>query len=436
MNCEILRTLYVKANGEIPCNDDFGERLSLGWVEPGFSLRALFAGEPYVRIREALRRGEPPWPDVCGQCAFLRPLQPTGDSLAVRRVRQASDRSVVGVRPSMSGLLARPAVQTAPGRQDPFAGQSGAVVPDVRPRTVCLGLDRILRSGRTLSHPHFDEIVSLGRRHLPGTRQRLITNGNYAFRSKIKTPLDEIIVSCDGFFPESYAQYRIGGSVQQVLAFIADAVAASRGRTTVIWKYIVFASNDSDAEIRAAEQAAIAMGVDTLLFVFTHSPQRSARFTSENRHELLRLAPRASVSTTLVQQRLDRHGCRRPLSAWGRLRAYRRRSRGLLHAVDEVQLLSGAQIYVRGWIAWDGKPVQKLEVRCNGRLLGQALLGMSRRDVTLALPAVTDDHVGFAFSAPVSTGGADNLRIELCVTSLNGRTSRIESAYALSCDPH
>ena len=102
--------------------------------------------------------------------------------------------------------------------------------------------------GEPLSHPHFDEIVSLGRRYLPGTRQRLITNGNYAFRNKIKTPLDEIIVSCDGYYPESYAQYRIGGSVERVLAFMADAVAESRGRTTVIWKYILLACNDSDAE--------------------------------------------------------------------------------------------------------------------------------------------------------------------------------------------
>jgi len=30
MNCDILSTLYVKSNGEILCNDDFGERISLG----------------------------------------------------------------------------------------------------------------------------------------------------------------------------------------------------------------------------------------------------------------------------------------------------------------------------------------------------------------------------------------------------------------------
>ena len=100
MNCEILRTLYVRANGQIPCNDDLGERQGLGWVEPGFTLRALFESEPYVRIREALKRAEPPWPDLCAQCAFLRPLQPIEDSVAWRRVHsfRSKRRWLCGLR--------------------------------------------------------------------------------------------------------------------------------------------------------------------------------------------------------------------------------------------------------------------------------------------------------------------------------------------------
>ena len=128
--------------------------------------------------------------------------------------------------------------------------------------------------------------------------------------------------------------------MERVLAFMADAVAESRGRTTVIWKSIscspaTIPTRSSGLPGRQPSPS----GVDALLLVFTHSAQRSARFQSDNRHELLQLVPRAIVSTTPVQQRLDRHGLRHPPTAWGQLRENGRRYRGLLHSIDELQLL-------------------------------------------------------------------------------------------------
>ena len=208
--------------------------------------------------------------------------------------------------------------------------------------------------------------MSLGRRYLPGTRQRLITNGNYAFRNKIKTPLDEIIVSCDGYSPESYAQYRVGGSVERVLAFMADAVAESRGRPRSSGS-----TSCSPATIPTRAPGCPAGG-NRHRCRHTALRVHALRATLGALHRARTVTSccagaRAIVSTTPVQQRLDRHGVRRPLTRMGQLQEYSRRSRGLLHAIDEVQLLLQLAVYVRGWIAWDRKAVDRLEVRCNGR---------------------------------------------------------------------
>ena len=85
MFCEILQTLYVKSNGLVVCNDDFGERVRLGRIDPttpNWSIvRDLFENERYGDIRNAFRNDTLPWPEVCSRCALLRPDEPYIDRL-------------------------------------------------------------------------------------------------------------------------------------------------------------------------------------------------------------------------------------------------------------------------------------------------------------------------------------------------------------------
>ena len=60
---------------------------------------------------------------------------------------------------------------------------------------------------------------------------------------------------------------------------------------------------------------------------------------------------------------------------------------------------------------------------------------MRRADVMRTLPAVTDERVGFALSSPWPPTKSDTRRIELRVTSADGRTTHVEAEYALSGDP-
>src|SRR5204862_236122 len=75
MDCLLPETLYLKANGVIPCHDDAGEVIPLGQLEEHFSLRGLLDGA-YERIRTELEAGRAPWPGTCERCGFFRPDQP------------------------------------------------------------------------------------------------------------------------------------------------------------------------------------------------------------------------------------------------------------------------------------------------------------------------------------------------------------------------
>src|SRR5262249_3318310 len=81
--------------------------------------------------------------------------------------------------------------------------------------------------GEPLSHPRFSDFIRIAREVFPKTRQRVITNGNYDYATKLEDQfLDEIWVSCDGVFQHSYEKYRRNGSVAKPLKFLRDAVSA------------------------------------------------------------------------------------------------------------------------------------------------------------------------------------------------------------------
>jgi len=91
MNCDILSTLYVKSNGEILCNDDFGERVSLGSCRQSADdpdIHQTLNNDRYQHIREALKNDQTPWPEVCENCSFFRPDEPYSNDLHQSRIIQ------------------------------------------------------------------------------------------------------------------------------------------------------------------------------------------------------------------------------------------------------------------------------------------------------------------------------------------------------------
>jgi len=305
MNCEILETLYVRSNGDIPCNDDAGENVLLGLIRPQlrkWSPDSLFGNRSFRHIRESLARGQEPWPGVCQRCAFFRPHVPFSDAISQRRIRKLQ------VEPSLACHLRCPSCsnqfqkRTRPPPLQMDLGLFEEMLRSLRGEAYSIGEIEYCGQGEPLLHPLFAEFVACASESFPEAHQRLITSGNFSYSSTAgRADLDEVIVSCDGIFPDSYSRYRKGGSVDRPIQFLRDArESAPFPALLVIWKYILFEWNDSEEELVAAQRLADELHLDWLLFVFTHSAGKSRRHTLEDPSSLPVLGTRVITNATPV----------------------------------------------------------------------------------------------------------------------------------------
>ena len=422
MDCVILETLYLKANGVFPCHDDAGEVIPLAQLEDGFSLRGLLEGG-HDHIRRELEAGRAPWPGTCERCGFFRPDQPY-------RARTAHRITTFQVEPTLHCTLACPGcsraqqIKTRPGPRSLTLDRFEQLLKTAIAEQIEIECIEYCGQGEPLAHREFHGFVAKARQIMPGTRQRLITNGNYDYsKVMLDQHLDEIIVSCDGATADSYPIYRKHGDFARVQTFIADAAHATP-RPFLIWKYILFEFNDSTPELQRAQQLALDHGVDVLLFVVTHSTGRSQRYTQRNLERLLDLIPFATVNTTPVlwsastdasysqasgdlrrtpfERVLDTTFgalARRlpgPISKRAQATLDSRAAQQAALYVDETRVIASDAIHVRGW-AHDGRePFERLTLTWNEREVGSALLGIRRPDVRRAFPRLRSERVGFA----------------------------------------
>lgn len=96
-------------------------------------------------------------------------------------------------------------------------------------------------------------------------------------RRLVHSGIDEVTFSIDGATAESYVRYRQRGKFDVALANLramADEKAKSgRDVPQINWRYILFAWNDSDAEMVRARQMAEELGVDRLCWEVTDHPE-------------------------------------------------------------------------------------------------------------------------------------------------------------------
>jgi wyosine [tRNA(Phe)-imidazoG37] synthetase (radical SAM superfamily) len=386
MNCEILHTLYVRSNGDVPCDDDAGERIILGQITPSGGrgqLTALFANPNYVHIRNALKRGELPWPDACADCALLRPNDPCRDYLGLKQIRKLQIEPSLACRlrcPSCSnGLQVR--TRPKPLRMEPALFER--VLQSLRTDRFSVQEIEYCGQGEPLLHPQFSEFVRIARAQFPATRQRLITSGDFEYRSAIGIErLNEIVVACDGCYQGSYEQYRVGGRIDRVIRFMRDAPRWFKWRRQVlVWKYILFEFNDSDEEILAAQKLAQELRVHRLLFVFTHSPGRSRRYTPENVTDFPVYFPNVRTNATPVHYQQAGTAVSRDRT---------------LCVVDLLEWDTQGRLRIVGW-ALSHDSLTSIRVTVNGQAVGTAVRDLAREDVLAAHPEFGDTNAGFEF---------------------------------------
>lgn len=114
---------------------------------------------------------------------------------------------------------------------------------------------------------------------------KIVTSTNLNIRDDkllqdlIKSEIGEIIVSCDGATPETYAKYRVGGDfnlVMQNIKLLLSFKKEINSKTDIVWNFLVFKHNEH--EIEKAKKLARSIGV----------PLRIAKMRTYMREEILK----------------------------------------------------------------------------------------------------------------------------------------------------
>ncbi len=87
-------------------------------------------------------------------------------------------------------------------------------------------------------------------------------------QSAIDSGMDCFIFSVDGATQETYERYRVNGRLERVLdamrRMVAMRNAQGKKRPLIVWRYILFAWNDSAEEMNLARKMAAEIGVGHL----------------------------------------------------------------------------------------------------------------------------------------------------------------------------
>jgi molybdenum cofactor biosynthesis enzyme MoaA len=309
--CLMCDSLYVKANGELPCWDDVGEDLILGSIDERELLseedRTLFHSPALVEIRRAFLEGRDPHPGVCSRCAVR------GHGVAASL--HPGILRVLHVEPCYLCQLACPQC-IAPRLRLQLKGPPYYMSPSFYEALLLRLRKEGVRHvqmvhfegrGDPLLNQHLDEMIRATKAAYPGACVMATSHGNYPFRPwMLDSGLDLLRLSVDGAFDDSYVRYRVGGRLQaplDLMRAIRDRRREIASRLRVEWKYILFEWNDSDEEIREAARLAEELEVD-LRFCLTHSPGRSVRFRNLDglQEALAILAPKATRTLTFQRK--------------------------------------------------------------------------------------------------------------------------------------
>lgn len=299
MNCHASSRLYVRANGSVPCNCDTGEstvlfRPNLADLASFDYVRDGFNGPAFRRMRRELDAGRAPI-GACESCFFFHPSEPftkLGEAGTVAEIEH------VQVETSFLCGLDCDACVVRATRTDPRTSALGAgpyemprelfekLVDDIASAGMRVGEMAFCGRGEPLLHPEFGAMIAHARAKLPGTYLSIVTSGNVPYSDGI-LEADHVAFSIDGGFNDSYEVYRKGGSLPRVLRLLAKIVAEREKRAKgakrprLCWRYILFSHNDSREEIEHAQRLADGLGLDEMMFVLTHTWNRSLKYTTQ-----------------------------------------------------------------------------------------------------------------------------------------------------------
>jgi len=172
----------------------------------------------------------------------LRPLAPQGTIAGASRLGRAAAMLRRGsIRPGRTGCLSPETIRRV-------VAEAGPAVERVH----------FFGYGEPFLYPHLVAALRHVRSALPAASIVLSTNGMY-----VEPPVEEALIrehlvdwlvfSIDGADADSYCKYRIRGEFRTAMQNLIRVHAKAREtRLHVMWQYVVFRWNDSDATLRGA----------------------------------------------------------------------------------------------------------------------------------------------------------------------------------------
>lgn len=286
MKCVMSRGIYLRADGRLPCYCGAGETITLGRVPVDGSLFDFAAdhyfGGPFTRIRESMAESMVPHPGVCDQCTYLD----LDKGFESDRVETEIDW--FHWEPSSRCML-----DCAWCREDrriydgsdmnrtlPYKAFE-RLVKSLGDRGLSLNMGNICGVGEPTLNPDVWRMVRLVRDILGGDIL-LSTNGNGPYSEEIvPSGLTKLKIAVDAVDQRQYETYRKHGRLEKALAFTRKVAEAKQRLTSsspaIIWQYILFNYNDSDAELETYQKMALDHGVDRLRIVYTRCDNYSTR---------------------------------------------------------------------------------------------------------------------------------------------------------------
>lgn len=449
MNCRVLSTVYLRANGLIPCDDDCGIGISLGEVESAetWSIDHLFNNDKYQHLRKAFAAGIPPWENVCENCALFNRGEPYIDKITEKEIDFLQIETSLHCSLSCLCCTRADEIKTV---QKPHLLELTTfkrLLHSCKESRFKVNLIQYCGHGEPLSHPKFSDFLEAARLILPETLQRLDTNGNFNYYDSIKgRHIDQIIVSCDGLYQESYSKYRVNGSVSKALRFMEDAKSSKVGKTPkLIWKYILFEFNDTEEEIIAAQKRAMSIGVNRLQFIITSSNFSSKRFSINNLQEFPIVSNSAFIEFTPQVARIWRIGRLIDKPSWKT--KFRNRFMGRIYnnkvlldlnskimltyfVVDRIYVSEDRYLVIQGWaVDKRGADLNSISANFNGNFLAKSHLGMWRPDVVSIYPELRNDESGFLLIGMLPIYPREPVDITLILTTCDGITETFVMQY-------
>lgn len=150
---------------------------------------------------------------------------------------------------------------------------------------------RLYNYSETFIHPESFAFIAWAKRVSPATRIQVAANGltlgtPAKRRAVISCGVDELVFSIHGDSQESVQKYMTEQfQFDRLMAILEDLVALRREagarKPRMIWKYLLFAWNDTDEQIARARATATDLGLDGMIFDLPGKPAPSIRFSSD-----------------------------------------------------------------------------------------------------------------------------------------------------------